>query len=169
MNAFAQEIVRSAAVAGLTVAAMGGTGAAQASTSAPSGDVSVQEACPDNGQIGYGRVCTTLSSGRLFHDKTQASGPVNVKTWYEKSSGGTITAKLGFNYAGTTTGVRRSVRHRARPRVPRGTAIGLRTATPHHRAAASDRTGSIPDAFGHLLSFRPSPAPRLMRGGVLPL
>ncbi|MEV7856796.1 hypothetical protein ACFVZJ_37295 [Streptomyces sp. NPDC058322] len=103
MNTFAHKIVRSAAIAGLTLAAMGGTGVAQASSSASSGDVSVQEACPGSGQIGYGRVCTTLSSGRLFHDKTQGSGPVNVRTWYEKSSGGTITAKLGFNYAGTTT------------------------------------------------------------------
>ncbi|MFF2732837.1 hypothetical protein ACFVS9_33665 [Streptomyces sp. NPDC058008] len=104
MNAFAHTIVRSAAVAGLTLAAMGGTGAAQASTSAPSGDVSIQESCPSSGQVGYGRVCTSLSSGRLFHDKTQGSGPVTVRTWYEKNSGGSsISAKLGFNYAGTTT------------------------------------------------------------------
>jgi hypothetical protein len=103
MNAFTHKMARSVVVAGLMVGAMGATGSANATTSAPSGDVSAQEACPSSGQIGYGRVCTTLSSGRLFHDKTQGSGPVNVRTWYEKSSGGTISAKLGFNYAGTTT------------------------------------------------------------------
>ncbi|MFJ9982835.1 hypothetical protein ACIQUD_02060 [Streptomyces globisporus] len=102
-NMFAHKVIRIAAVTGLTLAAIAGGGVAQASTSAPSGDVSTQESCPSSGQIGYGRVCTTLSSGRLFHDKTQGSGPVNVRTWYEKSSGGTISAKLGFNYAGTTT------------------------------------------------------------------
>lgn len=26
-----------------------------------------------------------------------------MRTWYEKTGGGTITAKLGFNYAGTNT------------------------------------------------------------------
>ncbi|MFD3657703.1 hypothetical protein [Streptomyces sp. NPDC058620] len=103
MNAFTHKMARSAVVAGLMVGAMGATGSASASTSAPSGDVSIQESCPGSGQLGYGRVCTTLSSGRLFHDKTQGSGDVSVRTWYEKSSGGAISAKLGFNYAGSTS------------------------------------------------------------------
>lgn len=47
-----QKAVRSAAVVGLAFAAMG-TGTAQASTTALSGDVSIQESCPSSGQIGY--------------------------------------------------------------------------------------------------------------------
>ncbi|MER5276209.1 hypothetical protein ABT025_10690 [Streptomyces sp. NPDC002809] len=79
-------------------------GAAGSATAAEEGGVSVQTAgCPGDGNFGYGSVCTSLSSGAVFHSKTvNGSGNTVITTRYKKTSGSSITAKLGYTYAGTT-------------------------------------------------------------------
>ncbi|WP_093799949.1 hypothetical protein [Streptomyces sp. Wb2n-11] len=85
---------RAVAVTGLTLAALGATTTAQAETRSPSGEAVTVASC---GTLSRGYVCTTLSSGTLYHRKYTND---IASTWYDKDSGGSITARLGYDGAG---------------------------------------------------------------------
>ncbi|WP_405589972.1 hypothetical protein [Streptomyces sp. NBC_01190] len=87
-----------AAAAVLGVVASAGVADAQEATS--QGTLSPATAgCPSDGQLDTNYVCTSLSSGGLFHRKYTNDV---ISTWYTKTSGSAITLKLGFTAGGTT-------------------------------------------------------------------
>ncbi|WP_407548676.1 hypothetical protein QOM21_05930 [Streptomyces sp. Pv4-95] len=56
--------------------------------------------CPGDGKLGGG-ACTSLSSGAVFHSKILAAS-VTITNSYVKEGGGTIMARLGYSYKGTS-------------------------------------------------------------------
>lgn len=96
--------VRIAAISAMTLAALGTATTAQAQTSHAEKQATAVSApdCPGDGKMGPGVVCTSLSSGALWHRKIV--GPdLQISTSYDKTSGGKITAKLGYTYKGNTS------------------------------------------------------------------
>ncbi|MCX4774912.1 hypothetical protein OG322_40155 [Streptomyces sp. NBC_01260] len=67
-------------------------------------DASVLTAgCPSYERFNNNYVCTSLSSGALFHPKGHSGATAtSTATKYTKLSGSSITAKLGYTYKGTT-------------------------------------------------------------------
>lgn len=55
--------------------------------------------CPSSGQIDTNYVCTSLTSGGLFHRKYTNDV---ISSWYVKTGGSAITATLGFSGGGVT-------------------------------------------------------------------
>ncbi|MCM1973363.1 MULTISPECIES: hypothetical protein [Streptomyces] len=50
-----------------------------------------------------GLSCTSLSNGALFHTKYHPdANKTRIKSYYIKTGGGAITAKLGYSYNGTS-------------------------------------------------------------------
>ncbi|MBQ0987689.1 hypothetical protein KBZ10_24855 [Streptomyces sp. F63] len=98
MNKAFSNTARLAAATGFAIAALGATTTAHAETRAPAGEVGVQTSCPSSGSIDRAYVCTSLSSGVLFHRKYTNDV---ASTWYSKDSGGRISARLGYDGAGS--------------------------------------------------------------------
>ncbi|WP_030209500.1 hypothetical protein [Streptomyces sp. NRRL S-87] len=61
--------------------------------------------CPDSGYPVPGnpsQSCTSMTNGALFHGKHHPdSTRTRIYSQYKKTSGSAITARLGYNYAGT--------------------------------------------------------------------
>lgn len=91
------KIARVAAVAGMALTSIAVTTAAHAQEAHPRAAVALAAGCPGDGQIDRNYTCTSLSSGALFHRKYTND---KASTWYVKTSGGTISARLGYNRGG---------------------------------------------------------------------
>lgn len=87
-----RKAAQAVAIAGVTVTALGTTTAATAATTAPAA-VQVQS-CPSNGHLQRGWSCTSLSNGQLHHRKFTND---KANTYYEKTSGGATSIRLGIN------------------------------------------------------------------------
>jgi hypothetical protein len=83
----------------MAVVASAGVADAQGTVSPRQTVTPMTAGCPSSGQIDVNYVCTSLSSGGLFHRKYTNDV---ISTWYVKTGGSTITAKLGFTAGGTT-------------------------------------------------------------------
>lgn len=90
------------AVAALSAAATtpalaaGGAGTAGKTEFSPA---SVQTAgCPSSGYVSALVRCTSLSNGALFTSRDFGGG--DLKTWYVKTGGSTVTARLGVAHGG---------------------------------------------------------------------
>ncbi|MFI6767341.1 hypothetical protein [Streptomyces sp. NPDC050355] len=88
----------------MTLATLGAATTAQAQTphAGTKAPVLYAQDCPGDGKMGTGVVCTSLSSGAVWHVKGH-SPDLRITTTYDKTSGGRITAKLGYNYKGRTS------------------------------------------------------------------
>ncbi|MEU4199588.1 hypothetical protein AB0F64_06515 [Streptomyces sp. NPDC026294] len=93
------KIARMAAVAGMALTSIAVTTAAHAEEARPRPAVALAAGCPGSGQIDRNYTCTSLSSGVLFHRKYTNDV---ASTWYTKTSGGTISARLGYNRGGSS-------------------------------------------------------------------
>ncbi|THA26251.1 hypothetical protein E4198_17535 [Streptomyces sp. RKND-216] len=96
-----KNVARTAALAGVTVAALGTATTAQAESRSSEGQASLMASCPSSGYIFRYKTCTTLSSGVLTHAKY-----TNDVTWteYEKDSGSRIYRRLGYQGNGNGWG-----------------------------------------------------------------
>lgn len=97
-----QKAARTAAVSGMALASIAMSSAAYAVDATPRAAASAKLAaagCPGDGHISRNYTCTSLSGGALFHQKY-----INDKaaTWYVKTSGSKITARLGFTKSGNS-------------------------------------------------------------------
>ncbi|WP_274912103.1 hypothetical protein [Streptomyces sp. WZ-12] len=95
-----KKLVRTTAMAGVTLVAMGTTPLAHAESLSGTGNaVAYAAGCPGDGHLTRNHTCTSLSSGALFHQKYTND---KASTSYKKTGGSSISARLGFNRAGTT-------------------------------------------------------------------
>ncbi|MYT33092.1 hypothetical protein GTY73_30925 [Streptomyces sp. SID8354] len=79
---------------------MGTTHLAHAESPSSTGKaVAYAAGCPGDGRIARNHSCSSLSSGALFHQKFTND---KASTSYKKTGGSSISARLGFNRAGTT-------------------------------------------------------------------
>ncbi len=87
-----RKAAQAAAIAGVTVTALGTTTAASA---APMTPVAIQaQSCPSSGHLQRGWSCTSLSNGQLHHRKFTND---QANTYYEKTGGGATSIRLGIN------------------------------------------------------------------------
>ncbi|WP_354645259.1 hypothetical protein [Kitasatospora camelliae] len=94
---------RFAAVATVTACLSVPATAFAAEADEPGDTVAQVAGCPRDGQLGVNSVCTSLSSGAVFQGKTHPDfNHTRVITYYKKTGGSEITAKLGYSAGGTT-------------------------------------------------------------------
>ncbi|WP_407548678.1 hypothetical protein QOM21_05940 [Streptomyces sp. Pv4-95] len=93
-----RKITRATAVAGMTLAAIGVMPIAHAE-GASGTTKALMASCPGDGHISRNYTCTTLGSGELYHQKYTNN---RASTWYKKTGGGSITARVGYNRSGST-------------------------------------------------------------------
>ncbi|WP_382466501.1 hypothetical protein ACFIN9_40915 [Streptomyces noursei] len=93
------KLKRATVVVGVALAAIGSTPLAYAEGAPGAAKVSVTASCPGDGHLSTNYTCTSLSSGELYHRKYTNN---QASTWYTKTSGSGITARVGYNRSGST-------------------------------------------------------------------
>ncbi|WNI16032.1 hypothetical protein [Actinacidiphila sp. ITFR-21] len=88
-----------AVAAAIGVVAAGGIADAQGTGTPRETTAPATAGCPGDGHLDTNYVCTSLSGGGLFHRKYTNDV---ISTWYTKTGGSAITAKLGFSASGKT-------------------------------------------------------------------
>lgn len=94
------KLMRVTVVTGMTLAAIGSMPLAHAEASTGTAKKSVMVSCPNDGHLSRNYTCSSLSSGDLYHRKYTNN---RASTWYTKNDGSSITARVGYNRAGSTS------------------------------------------------------------------
>lgn len=92
------KIAVAAAAAAIPLGLGLGVTPAAAETATPTGEVGVM-----GGNCDHNVSCTSLSNGRLYIGLYQGSSSrsLNIRTWYTKTGGSTISAKFGYSLQGS--------------------------------------------------------------------
>lgn len=93
------KFARATLAAGVTLVALGTATTANAAPATPQNHaVASAASCPDDGRLERNYTCTSLGSGELFHRKYTNN---KASTWYKKTEGSSITARVGYSVNGT--------------------------------------------------------------------